>query len=197
MDEKKKTKHDPTNLLNDGRTDLNEKGKEATRKIKESARMRREKEEKAGREEYRRRENEERRKEKKRTDDRNEIISNEKQVPRKQNQAFVIKTDKVEIYGKTLQNAIDQANKHEMYITNASAKSKSHEEAEGIGLEKGFPQGKSLSITRIPDERAKDSQHNKTRIYWPVGNRSKNDTNTNRQTSKNNVHTNKSEIRQR
>jgi hypothetical protein len=31
---------------------------------------------------------------------------------------------------------------------------------------KGFPQGEIMSITRIPDIRAKDSQHNKTRIYW-------------------------------
>jgi hypothetical protein len=194
-----KTKHDPTNLLNDGRTDLNEKGKEATRKIKESARMRREKDEKAGREEYRRRENEERRKEQERTDDRNAIISNEKQVPRIQNQVFVIKTDKVTIYGNTLQEAVNQANKHEMYIRNAFAKSKSHEEAERIGLVKGFPQGMSLSITRIPDRRAKDSQHNKTRIYWAdnlpsaIGARTIL-TLTNRQTSKNNVRTNKSEI---
>ena len=101
-----------------------------------------------------------------RTDDRNAIISKEQQLPRIQNQAFVIKTDKVEIHGKTLQNAIDQANKHERYISHESAKSKSHREAERWGLKKGFPQGKSLSITRIPDSRAVDSQHNKTRIYW-------------------------------
>ena len=124
------TKQDPTKLLNDGRTELNEKGKEATRRIKESARKRREKIEKTCREEHRRREKEKRRKEQVRTDDRNAIISKEQQVPRIQNQAFVIKTDKVEIHGKALQNAIDQANKHERYIRHESAKSKSHREAE-------------------------------------------------------------------
>ena len=52
------------------------------------------------------------------------------------------------------------------YTTNEHAKSESHREAERHGLKKGFPQGGSISIIRLPDKRVIDSQHIKTRLFW-------------------------------
>ena len=160
------TKQGQTTLPNDGRTELNEKGKKESLRLAENIQRIREEKEKAHREEHRRHEEEKRRIEKKKKDERDAIISKEQQIPREQNQIFILKTDRIEIRGPTLQSVIEKANKHDRYTTNEHAKSESHREAERRGLKKGFPQGRSISIIRLPDKRVIDSQDDKTRLFW-------------------------------
>jgi hypothetical protein len=157
------TKKGQTTLSNDGRTDLNEKGKEDSIRLAENTQRKREEEEKAIREEHRRLEKKKRRIENKKKDERDAIFN---KIPREQNHIFILKTDRIEIHGLTLKSVIEQANKHDRYITNELAKPESHRKAEKIGLTKGFPEGKSITIIRLPDKRVTETQDDKTRILW-------------------------------
>ena len=160
------TKKGQTTLSNDGRTELNEKGKEESIRLAKNTQRKREEEEKAIREEHRRHEKEKRRIERMKKDESDAIISQDQQIPREQNQIFILKTDRTEIHGLTLKSVIEQANKHDRYITNELAKPESHRKAEKIGLTKGFPEGRSITIIRLPDKRVTETQDDKTRIFW-------------------------------
>jgi hypothetical protein len=124
-----------------------------------------EEEEKRYREQKRKEAAKERQREEDRKDNLFELTSNEKQPPRKPNQVFVVKTDKIVIIESTVQKVINKTNGERKYIQNSEADQDSHEAALELGFTKGFPEGRSMAITRIPDQRALDATHERAKVY--------------------------------
>jgi hypothetical protein len=94
------------------------------------------------------------------------LLDRENQTPWNAHQVYMLKTDIIWILGKTVKEVVDRANADIDYKSNSKADRKSHEAAKKLGLTKGFPTGRSLTIARLPDKRALKATHDKAKIYW-------------------------------